>query len=130
MRTVIFACLHSAGRSQMAAGWLNKLADSRTTKAIAAGTDPAARVHSEVLQVMREVGIDLSAAKPALLTSVMLEGASHLITMGCGETCPVSPSHVQRLDWPLPEPKGQSIDQVRAIRDEIRARVVALLAAL
>lgn len=128
MRTVIFACVHNAGRSQIAAAWLNKLADSRTTRAISAGTEPAARIHPEVLEVMREVGIDLSAEKPTLITSAMLEGASHLITMGCGESCPAAPPHVKRLDWPLRDPKGLLISDVRAIRDEIRSRIVELLA--
>jgi arsenate reductase len=126
MKTVIFACVHNAGRSQIAAAWLNKLADSRTTRALSAGTDPGTRVHPEVLEVMREVGIHLSAA-PQLLTSAMLDGATHLITMGCGDACPVAPAHVQRSDWPLQDPKGLHIGEVRAIRDEIRTRVEALL---
>jgi arsenate reductase len=130
MSHVIFACVHNAGRSQMAAAWLNELAPAGVAKATSAGTQPAVRVHPEVLEAMREVGIDLSAAKPQLLTSELLEGATHLVTMGCGEACPVAPRHVQRMDWPLTDPKGQSIDQVRAIRDEIRARVEALLAGL
>lgn len=130
MSHVIFACVHNAGRSQMAAGWLNELAPAGVAKATSAGTQPAARVHPVVLEAMREVGIDLSAAKPQLLTRELLEGATHLVTMGCGEACPVAPRHVQRMDWPLPDPKGQSIEQVRAIRDEIRARVEVLLAGL
>jgi arsenate reductase len=128
MKTVIFACVHNAGRSQMAAAWLNKLAGTDVAKATSAGTQPAARVHPEVLEAMREVGIDLSEAKPQLLTSGLLEDATHLVTMGCEEACPVGPAHVRRLDWPLPDPKGQSIDQVRAIRDELRTRVEAFLA--
>jgi arsenate reductase len=127
MTTVIFACVHNAGRSQMAAAWLTQLAQGRAV-ALSAGTEPGTRVHPEVLEAMREVGIDLSAAKPRLLTPELLENATHLITMGCGEACPVAPPSVQRLDWPLPDPKGKPIEEVRAIRDEIRARVEALLA--
>lgn len=128
MKHVIFACVHNAGRSQMAAAWLNALADPRTAIASSAGTAPGSRVHPEVLDAMREVGIDLSAAQPRLLTEGLLEDATHLVTMGCGEACPVAPPRVQRADWPLPDPKGKPIDEVRQIRDEIRARVEALLA--
>lgn len=128
MKRIIFACVHNAGRSQMAAAWLNKLARSGTASATSAGTQPGTRVHPEVLEAMREVGLDLSEAKPQLLTSELLEGATHLVTMGCGEACPVAPPSVQRMDWPLPDPKGQSLEQVRVIRDEIRARVEAMLA--
>jgi arsenate reductase len=130
MKTVIFACVHNAGRSQMAAAWLNKLASAGRVEAISAGTQPASHVHPEVLTAMREVGVDLSAAKPQLLTAELLENATHLVTMGCGEQCPVAPRHVTRMDWPLPDPKGQPIEQVRVIREEIRARVEALLAQL
>lgn len=128
MKRVIFACVHNAGRSQMAAAWLNELASGGAASATSAGTQPASRVHPEVLEAMREVGIDLGEAKPQLLTSELLEDATHLVTMGCGEACPVAPGHVQRLDWPLADPKGRSLEQVRAIRDEIRGRVEALLA--
>jgi len=128
MKTVVFACVHNAGRSQMAAAWLNKLAGRDVAEALSAGTQPASRVHPEVLEAMREVGLDLSAAKPRLLTSELLESATHLVTMGCGEACPVAPRHVARMDWPLPDPKGQSIEHVRVIREEIRERVEALLA--
>ena len=131
MKTVIFACVHNAGRSQMAAAWLNKLASDRgVAEAISAGTQPASRVHPEVLEAMREVGVDLSGAKPQLLTSELLENATHLVTMGCGEACPVAPRHVTRMDWPLPDPKGQPMEQVRMIREEIRKRVEALLIGL
>lgn len=130
MKTVIFACVHNAGRSQMAAAWLNKLAERGVAQAFSAGTQPGSRVHPEVLEAMREVGVDLSAAKPRLLTAELLEDATHLVTMGCGEACPVAPRHVQRMDWPLPDPKGQPIERVRAIREEIRERVQALLAEL
>lgn len=130
MKTILFACVHNAGRSQMAAAWLTKLADPHKARALSAGTEPGTRVHPEVLEVMREVGIDLSSATPKLLDDALLRDATHLITMGCGEACPTAPRHVQRMDWPLPDPKGQPLDHVRAIRDEIRARIEALLATL
>lgn len=130
MKHVIFACVHNAGRSQMAAAWLNALARPGTARATSAGTQPARAVHPEVLEAMGEVGIDLSGAAPQLLTSELLQGATHLVTMGCGEQCPVAPADVQRMDWPLPDPKGQAIAKVRALRDEIRGRVEALLVEL
>lgn len=130
MKLVIFACVHNAGRSQMAAAWFNALAESAKARAVSAGTEPGSNIHPEVLVVMREVGIDLAGAVPRRLTADMIEGASHLITMGCGESCPVAPPSVRRLDWPLPDPKGQPIDKVRAIRDQIRERVAALVAEL
>ena len=123
MTTVIFACVHNAGRSQMAAAWFNALADQSKAHAISAGTEPGAHVHPEVLDVMREVGIDLANAKPQLLTAAMIADARELVTMGCGEACPVAPSWVVRDDWPLPDPKGKPIERVREIRDEIRERV-------
>ncbi|HLQ36709.1 MAG TPA: arsenate reductase ArsC [Planctomycetota bacterium] len=128
MRTVIFACVHNAGRSQMAAAWFNALADARSARAVSAGTAPALHVHPEVVQVMREAGIDLSAARPQRLTPALLAGARHLVTMGCGEACPVAPASVVRDDWPIEDPKGQPIERVRAIRDQIRARIAQLLA--
>jgi arsenate reductase len=123
MTTVIFACVHNAGRSQMAAAWFNALADQSKAHAISAGTEPGAHVHPEVLDVMREVGIDLASAKPQLLTAAMIADARELVTMGCGEACPVAPSWVVRDDWPLEDPKGKPIERVREIRDEIRERV-------
>ncbi len=130
MTLVIFACVHNAGRSQMAAAWFNALANPAIARAVSAGTAPGSNIHPEVLVVMREVGLDLAGATPQRLTPAMIESASHLITMGCGEACPVAPPSVRRLDWPLPDPKGQPIDTVRAIRDEIRGRVAALVAEL
>jgi len=127
MNTVIFACVHNAGRSQMAAAWFNTLVDPNRARAVSAGTEPADRIHPEVLTVMREVGIELGAAQPRLLTSVLMTEASDLVTMGCGESCPTAPPGLRRLDWPLADPKGQPADRVRAIRDEIRARVESLL---
>jgi arsenate reductase len=127
MTTVIFACVHNAGRSQMAAAWFNELSDPEKARAVSAGTEPGARVHPEVLAAMREVGVDLSAAKPQLLTAAMIADARRLVTMGCGEACPVAPHWVVRDDWPLEDPKGKPIERVREIRDEIRERVRELL---
>ena len=127
MKTVIFACVHNAGRSQMAAAFFNKLADRSKARALSAGTSPGDRVHPEVVAVMEEEGIDLSSARPQKLTSELAAGAQVLITMGCGDECPYVPG-VKRDDWPLDDPKGQPIERVRAIRDDIRARVQALIA--
>jgi len=126
MKTVIFACIHNAGRSQMAAAWFNALADATKARAISAGTDPGLRVHPEVLEAMREVGVDLSDQNPRKLTDDLARGAQLLITMGCGEQCPVVPG-LQRDDWPLEDPKGKPVARVREIRDDVRARVIALL---
>jgi arsenate reductase (thioredoxin) len=123
---VLFACVHNAGRSQMAAAWFNYLADSRRASAISAGTEPGPQVHPEVVAVMREVGIELGAVQPQKLTLALARQAGRLITMGCGEACPVVPG-LRREDWPLADPRGQSVDTVRALRDEIRLRVVQLI---
>ncbi len=128
MRTYLFACVHNAGRSQMAAAWLAALADPGKAVAISAGTQPGARVHPEVVTTMREVGIELEGREPRLLTDELAAGATMLITMGCGEACPWVPG-VKRDDWPLPDPKGRPLDEVRVIRDEVRARIEALVAA-
>lgn len=119
---VVFACVHNAGRSQMAAAFFNATADATRAVAISAGTEPAARVHPEVLEAMREVGIDLADAKPNKLTPELARGSKFLITMGCGEACPVVPG-AKREDWPLQDPKGQAADAVKKIRDEVRERV-------
>jgi arsenate reductase len=126
MTTVIFACVHNAGRSQMAAAWFNHLADPGVARAISAGTSPGERVHPEVLDVMKEVGIDLSAARPQKLTEELARGADLLVTMGCGDECPYVPG-LKVEDWPLEDPKGKSLERVREIRDEIRTRVAELL---
>ena len=128
MKTILFACLHNAGRSQMAAAFFNALADPTKAQAISAGTEPGARVHPEVVAAMREVGVDLTGASPRKLTDALATQADLLVTMGCGEACPFVPG-LRREDWPLDDPKGQSLERVRAIRDEIRARVERLLAA-
>jgi arsenate reductase len=128
MNTVIFACVHNAGRSQMAAAFFNRFADPSRAHALSAGTQPAEHVHPEVVVVMREVGIDLSTAQPTRLTDDLAAGAQLLVTMGCGESCPVVPG-LHRQDWSLPDPKGQPIERVRAIREDIRDRVERLIAA-
>ena len=128
MKTVLFACVHNAGRSQMAAALFNRLADSSKARALSAGTDPGIRVHPEVVEAMREVGVDLSTLRPQKLTDELAAGATMLITMGCGEACPVVPG-VARDDWPLEDPKGKSLERVREIRDAIAARVQDLLLA-
>ena len=126
MKTVIFACVHNAGRSQMAAAFFNAMSSPDLARAISAGTEPGLRVHPEVVAAMRELDIDLSSARPRLLTDELARGATLLITMGCGDACPHVPG-LRRDDWPLPDPKGQAIERVREIRDEIRARVWGLL---
>jgi arsenate reductase len=110
----------------MAAALFNRLADPARARAISAGTEPAAAVHPEVVAVMREEGVDLSQARPRRLTEELARGAQVLVTMGCGDACPVVPG-AERMDWSLRDPKGLPLREVRAIRDEIRARVVALL---
>ncbi len=126
MVKVIFACIHNAGRSQMAAAFFNQLVDPAKAVAVSAGTDPGLRVHPEVLTAMQEVGIDLSNAKPQKLTEELARDAQLLITMGCGDKCPYVPG-LRRDDWPLRDPKGQPMDEVRTIRDEVRDRVQLLL---
>ncbi len=123
---VVFACVQNAGRSQMAAAFFNRDADSAKAIAVSAGTRPGSRVHPEVRDAMLEVGIDLSVARPQLLTPALARDARMLITMGCGEECPYVPG-VEREDWALPDPKGRPIEEVRAIRDDIRRRVVKLV---
>ena len=125
-RTFIFACVHNAGRSQMSAAFFNQLADPAKAHAISAGTQPAAHVHPVVVDAMREVGIDLSSAQPQKLTAELAEGAQMLVTMGCGDDCPYVPG-LRREDWPLPDPRGQTLEAVRVVRDEIRTRIEALL---
>ena len=124
---VIFACVHNAGRSQMAAAFFNALADARLAHAESAGTNPGSQVHPEVVAAMQEVGIDLTSAVPRRLTPELAADARMLVTMGCGDECPVVPG-VVRDDWPLADPKGQPAEEVRRIRDDIRRRVAALVA--
>jgi len=126
LRTYIFACIHNAGRSQMSAAFFNQLVDSSKARAISAGTNPGPHVHPVVVEVMKEVGIDLSKAKPQKLTAELAQGAELMVTMGCGDECPYVPG-LRRADWPLRDPKGLALDEVRAIRDEIRERVKELV---
>lgn len=126
MDRVVFACRHNAGRSQMAAAFFNRVADPTLALAISGGTTPGNRVHHEVSEAMNEVGIDLSGAKPQLLTTELAAGARLLVTLGCGEECPFLPG-VEVEDWPLPDPKGQPIGRVREIRDEVETRVAELV---
>jgi arsenate reductase (thioredoxin) len=126
MNTYIFACVHNAGRSQMAAAFFNQLADRVKARAVSAGTAPAERVHPEVVEAMAEMGIDVSAAKPQKLTTELVADAVLLVTMGCGEDCPYVPG-VRIEDWLLEDPKGQSLDLVRRIRDDVKMRVQDLI---
>jgi arsenate reductase len=120
--TVLFACVHNAGRSQIAAALFNRYADPAKARAISAGTHPADRVHPEVVAAMNTRGLDLTSRTPQLLTPELASTAAWLITMGCGDECPIVPG-VQRDDWPIPDPKGQTADTVNAIIDDIDARV-------
>ena len=126
MTSVLFACVHNAGRSQMAATLFNQLADPSKARAISAGTDPGPRVHPEVVDAMRELGTDLSTARTTKLTPDLAQQVQVLITMGCGDECPYVLG-VKHDDWPVEDPKGKPLAQVRAIRDDIRGRVEALI---
>ena len=126
MITVLFACVHNAGRSQIAAALFNAYADPTKARAISAGTQPAARVHPEVIAMMRTRGIDLSAKTPQKLTPALAATANWLITMGCGNECPVVPG-TRRDDWPIADPKGQTATTVDAIADDIDTRVKRLV---
>lgn len=128
MATVLFVCLHNAGRSQMSQALFEREARRRHT-ALSAGTTPAEHVHPEVVQVMAELGIDLSGRAPQALSTELAQQADVVVTMGCGDACPYIPGK-RYIDWNLPDPKGQSIEQVRATREEIQRRVSALLAEL
>ena len=127
MERVIFACVHNAGRSQVAQAWFNALADPAKARAVSAGTEPGDRVHPEVAEVMREAGFDLAAAKPTTLTMELAQGATLLVTMGCGERCPYVPG-LEVRDWALPDPKGRPISEVRALRDRVKTEVEGLIA--
>ena len=126
MITVLFACVHNAGRSQIAAALFNKYADPKKARAISAGTQPAARVHPEVIATMRERGMDVSSHTPQKLTPELASTANWLITMGCGDECPIVPG-AKRDDWPVQDPKGQSPAVVDAIIDDIDRRVRQLI---
>ena len=128
MDKVVFACIHNAGRSQMAAAFFNAAADPLKARAISAGTEPGPRVHPEVAAAMDEVGIDVGGATPQRLTAELAAGSRYLVTMGCGDKCPYVPG-AKVVDWPLEDPKGKPVERVREIRDEVRAKVEALVAA-
>ena len=126
MERVIFACVHNAGRSQMAAAFFSALADPSKAAPVSAGTQPGEHVHPEVVEVMRELGLDLTTRRPQKLTDQLARDASLLVTMGCGDECPYVPG-LERDDWPLEDPKGKPLDHVRRIRDDIRDRVSLLV---
>jgi protein-tyrosine-phosphatase len=128
MATVLFVCLHNAGRSQMSQALFERVAAGKHT-ALSAGTTPAERVHPEVIQVMRELDIDLSGRRPQLLTRELAEQAEIVVTMGCGDQCPYIPGK-RYIDWDLPDPKDRPLAEVRATREEIATRVSDLLAEL
>jgi arsenate reductase len=123
---IIFACVHNAGRSQMAAAWFNALADPSQAVAVSAGTAPAEQIHPEVVSVMREAGVELANARPKRLTAEIAADALLLVTMGCGEACPYIPG-LRVIDWPIEDPKGKPAEQVRHVRDDIRSRVESLM---
>jgi arsenate reductase len=125
MAHVLFVCLHNAGRSQMSAAIFERAAEGRH-EASSAGTSPGEHVHPEVVDVMREIGIDLADRVPRKLTTELAEQADVVITMGCGDECPYIPGK-RYLDWNLQDPKGRPVDEVRATRDEISRRVSELL---
>ncbi|MFD7285246.1 arsenate reductase ArsC [Streptomyces sp. NPDC059863] len=126
--SVLFVCVHNAGRSQMAAAWLTHLAGDRV-EVRSAGSAPADSVNPAAVEAMREAGIDMSAETPKILTIDAVRASDVCITMGCGDTCPVFPGK-RYLDWKLDDPAGQGVDAVRPIRDEIERRVRGLLAEL
>jgi protein-tyrosine-phosphatase len=126
--TVLFVCLHNAGRSQMSQALFERAAAGRH-HALCAGTTPAEHVHAEVIEVMGELGIDLSDRRPQLLTRELAEQADVVVTMGCGDACPYIPGK-RYLDWDLSDPKGRPLEEVRATREEIQRRVTTLAAEL
>ncbi|MEV4566172.1 arsenate reductase ArsC [Nonomuraea sp. NPDC049419] len=126
--SVLFVCVHNAGRSQMAAGWLTHLAGDRI-EVRSAGSEPAGQVNPVAVEAMREVGIDITAAHPKVLTADAVEASDVVITMGCGDACPIFPGK-RYEDWKLDDPAGQGIEAVRLIRDDIRSRVEQLLGEL
>jgi arsenate reductase len=130
MATALFVCLHNAGRSQMSAALFERAGGGRH-RALSAGSeaDPEGHVHPQVVEVMRELGIDLSDRRPQRLTTELAEAADVIVTMGCGDACPYIPGK-RYVDWDLPDPKDRPVDEVRATRDDIAARVADLVATL
>ncbi|MBK3640987.1 MULTISPECIES: arsenate reductase ArsC [Streptomyces] len=126
LASVLFVCVHNAGRSQMAAGFLDHLAGDRI-EVRSAGSVPGDQVNPAAVEAMREVGVDISAATPKILTTEAVQASDYVITMGCGDACPVFPGKTY-LDWALEDPAGKGVEAVRPIRDEIRKRIEALIA--
>ncbi|MFN4847246.1 MAG: arsenate reductase ArsC [Rhodoluna sp.] len=124
--SVLFVCVHNAGRSQMAAGWLNELAGDRI-EIRSAGTEPKEQINPIAIQAMAEVGIDIANNQPKVLTDEAVLASDYVVTMGCGDKCPFFPGKIYR-DWVLADPAGQDIEMVRRVRDEIRDHVTALIA--
>ncbi|MGZ4818028.1 MAG: arsenate reductase ArsC [Terriglobales bacterium] len=125
IKKLVFACVHNAGRSQIAAAWARHLAGGRV-EVLSGGTEPGPHLNVQVVEAMREAGVDLAGIRPQLLTPELVRGAEYMVTMGCGESCPVIPG-VKHLDWPIADTRGQPIEVVRTIRDEIKGRVIDLL---
>jgi arsenate reductase (thioredoxin) len=123
--TVLFLCVHNAGRSQMAAGWMQHLGGERVA-VLSGGSAPAERINPTAVEAMAEIGIDIAGNQPQPWTGETLEAADVVVTMGCGDTCPVLPGK-RYLDWELTDPAGKAIEEVRPIRDDIRERVLGLL---
>lgn len=126
LASVLFVCVHNAGRSQMAAGFLSHLAGDRI-EVRSAGSVPGDQVNPAAVEAMNEVGIDISAAKPKILTTEAVQASDYVITMGCGDACPIFPGK-KYLDWALEDPAGKGVESVRPIRDEIHKRIEALIA--
>ncbi|MBE2320900.1 arsenate reductase ArsC [Solirubrobacter sp. CPCC 204708] len=130
MSHVLFVCLHNAGRSQISQALLERAAEGRHTASSAGSVaDPDGHVHPEVVEVMREVGIDLAGRRPQRLTPALAQQADVVVTMGCGDACPFIPGK-RYIDWELPDPKGQSVDAVRELREDIAHRIDELVAEL
>ncbi len=125
-KIILFACVHNAGRSQMAAAFFNSIASEDKAVAISAGTEPGVSIHPEVISVMKEVELELQNIRPQFLSNEIAHTAHYLITMGCEESCPFVPGLI-RLDWQLEDPKGKSIEEVRKIRDQIKMLVEKLI---
>jgi arsenate reductase len=125
MTRVLFVCLHNAGRSQISKALFDRAAEGRH-ESESAGTEPGERVHPEVVEVMNEIGLDLSGRTPRMLTNELAEWADVVVTMGCGDACPYIPGK-RYLDWDLPDPKGRPVEEVRALRDDIERRVTDLV---
>ncbi|MET8818911.1 arsenate reductase ArsC [Streptomyces rochei] len=126
LASVLFVCVHNAGRSQMAAGFLRHLAGDRI-EVRSAGSLPGDRVNPAAVEAMKEVGIDIAGAEPRVLTNEAVQASDYVITMGCGDACPVFPGK-KYLDWALEDPAGKGVEAVRPIRDAIRTRIEALIA--